>query len=136
MCTVGNVEITEIMKTEGDPPRELVARRPQRNWIWVQASIVSTVMLMFVSAYPSNAQEKPLKIAYWRLGRATYRLGIVVKRIIGRVQTSPNRILNQTTCLASLNSSASSITSRSGPRTSESLADTLYSRFVPARHNN
>jgi len=109
MRTVGNVEITKTMKTEGDPPRELVARRPRRNWIWVQARIVSTVMLMFVSAYPGNAQEKPLKIGVlalgpryipaWHCGESDYRPGSDQPK----QDTDPNYVLGLVEQLRKLN---------------------------------
>jgi putative ABC transport system substrate-binding protein len=109
MRTVGSVKIIETMKKEGDPPRKLVTRRTQSNWILVQASIVSAVLLTFVGPCPSNAQEKPLRIGVlalgprfipaWHCGQTDYRPGSDEPK----QDTEPNYVLGLAEQLRKLN---------------------------------
>src|SRR5580700_7001811 len=109
MRTVGSVKIIETMKKEGDPARKLVTRRTQSNWILVQASIVSAVLLTFVGPCPSNAQEKPLRIGVlalgprfipaWHCGQTDYRPGSDEPK----QDTEPNYVLGLAEQLRKLN---------------------------------
>ena len=109
MHTVGSVEIIETMKEAGDSPCVFAARRPQNNWIRVHACIVSAVLLMFVGSFPSNAQEKPLKIGVlalgpryipaWHCGQTDYRPGSDQPK----QDTEPNYVLGLVEQLHKLN---------------------------------
>ena len=109
MHTVGSVEIIETMKEAGDSTCVFAARRPQNNWIRVHACIVSAVLLMFVGSFPSNAQEKPLKIGVlalgpryvpaWHCGQTDYQPGSDQPK----QDTEPNYVLGLVEQLHKLN---------------------------------
>ena len=108
MRTVRSVEIIETTTKEGDLPREPTGR-PQSNWVVVQASLISAVLLMFVGPHPSHAQEKPLKIGVlalgpryipaWHCGQADYRPGSDEFK----QDTEPNYVLGLVEQLRKLN---------------------------------
>ena len=109
MRPVGSTEIIDSAETDGDLCREPLVRRPRRNYAWVQVGILSSVLLLCVSLYPSSAQDGPLKIGVlalgprylpaWHCGQADYQPGSDEPK----QDTEPNYVLGLLEQLGKLN---------------------------------